>query len=688
MPASGQIIRVEAPFTGGFVDHPTNPRQASDIQDGLFPLGVLCARGGWTTRGEANSLGAGVRVYSAAENLLVGQTAADIIVSGATGKIGLATSASRTGLAAVGAPHVGPTPPHYRIGPVFNGEQLLLPADRVSPILRYAGTRVALRTFTNGIWDAAASPRARFTVTPSSGNITTADIGTYITSATEVGSRRIVGILSTTKGHLSSDFQNQAAGGHVGQGALSNVGRLGLLTLVTDRGEVSTWNSAANAITGADTLWDTSTVPGSGRPGYFGGGDVAYGDFIFPIDAGDYLRFVAISAVTSDTAISTIAQATNPPDTTNIAYRIGRPLVGDCATIHDGRLYVAGVDWAPRRLQISPALWDGESPDNGEFSISTDSGRAAFIGDVEVDCRGRINGLLSLPNGNLGVLTEQEAFIAWGQYPSINFERVGEMGNFGGYSSSAVDDRAFFAGRDGVFEFRGNTPRRISEPIKSYWNGLMSAGVESCTIQAHEDHLVVTVDCVGITRHLVYDLRRDVWCGTWSLPSTVTHLFASRVAGQPDRMLMSYDDDVPGELSTCFIDHETDNTLPSTNPPTLSATTGETVFGDVSQEKEVKWLKVAYKLRVTSGTPTFEVTAGDDPSASDPMEPALTATTGETIGSVIAEPATLPAANGNGLGERVRRFSVKFDFTPGAASTQRVVIHEIQALVKGYRFRG
>jgi hypothetical protein len=687
VPARTNLVTLQRPFTGGFCDDPRDPAQALTLVDGLFPLGVLCLRGGYTTRGETNPLGSGPVHYVA--ELIVpasGRTSADIIVADQTLGVGLATSAARKGAFNIAAPFIGSSPPAYIPLHLFNGEMLLYPQDGESPILRSAAGKVgAARTFTNA--GTAWVERTGTTVTLGglSSNLTSSDVGRFVTSRFEPGSRRLVAFQDADQGHVSSPFWiSNRAGGWV-----SDVGRLGLLTKVTDRGTVNAPNAT---ITGLGTLWATASPQDAGRPLYFGGSENADADFIMPIDAGDYGYTVPVNDVGGDTTITINVIPPVPADQTDIQYVIGRPLVGKVGCVHEGRLYTAGVLWAPRRLQVSPPLWNGETPTNDEFSFDVEVGRAAIVGDVELSTQGTITGLMSLPGGNLAVLTDVDAFVAWGQYPSLNFEHVGDMGNFGTLSFTSTDDVAFFAGRDGVYQFDGNRPRSITAArrgysgIDHYWQNLLSNGFVSCTMAVHRDHLVVTLACTGVTRHLVFDIRRQVWCGNWTLPSTVSHLSASRVAGQPDRLLMaSSAQNAIDDLSPAFVDHETDISVPSTNPGVLVAITGEQILGDVSMEKEVKWLKLAYQMVASAGTPTMTVKPGPAPSAAAALTPGPTVTTGEVIGSVTAYPQTTVGEASNGLGERIRRFNVRLDADQGSATVQRVVVHELQMEVKEYR---
>lgn len=692
MAAQTKIVRIDRPGIGGLKDDPRGPRDALELVDGIYPLGVLTERGGWGAYGASSPL-SGEYPTAVLEEIVTAsnRTESDIYVATAS-LLGLATSSLRKGIIPTTFAIPGFAQPgiHFMRG-LFNGEVLALPQDGESPIFCSAGATAdgdqALATPSIDITDSYKGRSAS-----GSSDFSSGDVGKYVFLDGAHGCRRIVSYVSAGKVVVDVAWDaSWTSGGGSESGRVSAVGVLGLHTEVTRVGTVS--HTSGNAtITGTGTKWNTAALAGQGRPLYFGGYPAGAGtDVIAPLGV-DYGTAVKIESIASDTSITTSAICPAFHATDNVDYVIGRPLVGKVACVHEGRLYTAGVRWAPRRLQISPPLWDGRTSQNGEFSYQVDIGKAMMTAYEEVpspSAAGAITGLMSLPSGNLAVLCDTEVYIGWGQYPAVSFRKQADYGCFEGRSCLAVDEGAWAAGREGVFEFNGNAPRMISGDIDRTWQKLVneggSAGPIECTLGMVQDHLFVALQTALSQTWFVWDRRSRTWCGTWSLPFNANYLYPSRVPGARDRLLMAHPDvenEGVSDLCTTITDHLTDVET-TENAGSLRMVTAVDIAGDLSQEREVKYAKVTYEV-TGSGDPVLEVTPGPD-EATPPADGILPATTAGELGEHTLYPVSTVGDTGTTLGERVRRFDLTIEHTGDAADN--VALHELELAVKEYRLR-
>lgn len=686
MPAETRILRIDRPFIGGLRDDPREIRHAARLVDGIYPLEILVERGGWTSYGEVVSGGDGRRPVAALEEIVYasGETDPDMMVAGDY-LIYLCTSPSRVGVVDTSLMMASTSSGLRFMRGLFNGEVLILPQDGETPIMCSAteldlgeGTAAVSGAIT-GVSVALSDALAGRGVTAASDSFSPNDVGKYITIEGLHGSRRITKYVSGGKVAVDEPWDAETSGD---VGRVDPVGRLGLHTEVTRLGRAQRIG-AGTTITGTGTRWATTGVGQNGTPQQTSaGGDLPHStDVIAPVGV-DYSQPLRIYEVASDTSITLQNNAAQFDASDYVDYVIGRPLVGKVACVHEGRLYTAGVAWAPRRLQISPPLWNGRTSKNGEFSYEVDIAKAMMTAYQDVPspfAAGEITGLLSLPSGNLAILSTIDVFIAWGQYPAISFRKQADVGNFSGDSCIAVDEGAWFAGPEGVFEFVGNQPRSITEGhIDSRWRRLMNEGGVSVALGFIHDHLFVAVHTDASDVTYVYDRRTRTWPGEWSLPTTITNFYASRTPGNRDRLLMTHNSTAIGDLSTTILDHETD-VEETDNLGALSATLPVDVAGALSQEREVKYAKVEYQA--VGGT--LEVSTG--PDATGPQE-TLPATTGDEIGHQTLYPISDVAdTTPSTLGVRTRRWDMTVDRVGGTPS--KVAVHEIELLVKEYRRR-
>lgn len=685
MPAETSIVRVDRPFTGGLRDAPSNQRQAAALRDGLYPLGTLVERGGWdsyayTSSGGGNPSAVWEEVLTAS-----GQTDPDVYVATAAA-LRLVTSFGRQGDVNVDnlLPLSGPGPGIHFMPGLFNGELLALPQDGETPIICTAGKLDDGEGSTSGFLTSAqvslTDSTGGLVVSAGSGQFSSNDVGRYIWLEGLHGYRRIAQYVSGGKVVVDAVWDASVAST---SGRVRAAGNLGLHTLVTDLGSTSRVGSGTT-ITGSNTRWNSSAVPGSGRPGYAGAYQLYQGtDIIEPVGV-DYGTPLRINSISSDTSLETADAAAEFASSGAVQYVIGRPLVGKVAAVHEGRLYAAGVKWAPRRLQLSPALWNGRTSKNGEFSYEVEIGRATIVASIDVGgsgASGAITGLLSLPSGNLAILCDSEVYILWGQYPAASVRKIKDYGNFDGLSCVTVDDGAWMAGPQGVFEFAGNEPRSITEGhIDATWRRLMAEGGATACLGVIHDHLFVKVTTDLSDTTLVWHRPSRTWCGEWTLPDSIRAFYSSRRPGGPDRLLMAYDDPEVADLSTTIVDEDTPVEV-TTNRGSLLARTPFDVAGSLSVEREVKYAKVEHQV-VGSGA-TIEITTGPDGSNE---QGSMGPTTGEEIASATFYPVTeVGDTTPSTLGQRTRRFDLTLERVGGNPTV--TAVHELELLVKEYRHR-
>lgn len=700
MPAETKVVRVTNPFTGGLRDQPTSANQALELVDALYQLGVCSARGGCDFHGEANPLPTSP-LQDVLEDIITagGETTPDIVVAGSTGVIGLATDVSRFGAISLTTPFAGGTFGGYRfMRGLLHGQILAFPQDGESPILRFAGNIRGDDTYgAGGSW---LKTDDKLSLPSLSRAIVSGDIGRYVTDRYNHGSRRIIAQLS------ASDVQIEVPWGVANStsegGWVTSFGHMGLYTKVTDRGKATLTALGLTVQGNVSTKWDTDGAD-YGRPGYFNGQFNAYVDKIAPIDANDYGEVAAIESVTdSDTLV--LGQNASAFSASACDYVITRPLVGKWGFLHKDRLYTGGVRWAPRRMQISPPLWDGATSENGEFSYAVDIGRAHQTAYLEVPnpfTPGELVGGCSLPDGNGLVLSTTDAHIFWGEYPSISTQRIATFGAFSARSLVCVDGFVFFAGPTGVYEVRGNSAVSITDNhIQQTWTTLVQTARENSgfdprvVLGFYDGHLVVSTsydDETTIERVLVYDTGTRTWVGDWTIPAA-RGFWQTRVPGQKARLLAvgsGYLNTVPepqvADIGPAFVAH-TENITGRSFPGSFHARTPLEIAGNLSREREVKYGKVSYELAAASGNPGLTATFG--PNASAPQDTYPSTTAGEPSDG-ISFPQTGSGFPSGNLGERTYEFDATYDLAAGETDTiNRLVIREVEFLVKEYRLRG
>ncbi len=686
------LVRVDRPFTGGLKDDPTRPGDAAELDDALFPLGIACERGGFTGTGETVASSGCVRPWEE----IIGAGAAegaeptpDILVAGPT-TVTIATNSSRDiNLFLSDSWDCDGNDQGFRIMPgTFNGEVLILPLDGLSPIMTYAGQI----TVTSSIQDTAVVTTKGSTITGMA-SMFPEWVGAYIYMGSAHGCRRIVGYINDTTALVDVPWDHTLS---ASTGRIMPMGVLNLFAQVAKSGK-ATKNGTTTTVTGTGTRWDD-----------FPQGEVGVHeptatnrevtDYIAPIGV-DYGTPLPVTDVVSATSLT--VGGTTPPTwgASAVDYVVGRHMPGRVACVHKATLYTAGYRAFPGRLYHSPPRWDSRQAKNLEFSYDVEIGKAMMMAYTDVPdpfTVHEITGLLSLPSGNLGVLCSSGTYVAWGQHPSLSVEKTSDYGNISPESTLIAEGGAWMAGPEGVFEFGGqNSPRPISGDIDRRYRAFASSRANPTTSIAlgyFDGHLIVSVvRAPADGKTFVWDIRRRVWCGEWSLgivggyyystaPQPTGHAFGVDARTAPARLLAGRYGTQVDDLSTAFVDHQTPMTV-TDNPGAFRAKTPIDFTGDLSREREVKYLKVQHQMTGADGG--ADVIPGPDGTVSAMT---LTQTTGAQVASRIAFPDSALGGSVNTLGQRTNRFDV--EVTRNAGTITKFAVHELEVEVKQYRHRG
>jgi hypothetical protein len=223
---------------------------------------------------------------------------------------------------------------------------------------------------------------------------------------------------------------------------VTNFGYMNLSTLVTDKGTVS---SSGTTVTGKGTDWQ-------------GGLDAVDGYILYGVDwicGANATTWYGVNTVTDDNTLDVIVGS---PGLSDSNYVVGRPLSGHIACVHAGRLWVAGVAWAPNRLQVTPVAHNLNDVFNGVDSSTTDPDNALIVESVDIPD----------PNspGSSPLVGERprstprsagpDAYIVYGEWPSIQVTKLGEDIGCVDFRGVTFHDNVFYwAGLEGVLVYAG-----------------------------------------------------------------------------------------------------------------------------------------------------------------------------------------------------------------------------------------
>jgi hypothetical protein len=607
-------------------------------EDMILTEDVPRERGGYTTAGALAPLGSPDNLISVRAVQFTAGGTVDLVVTDAIGRIGLATSGNSGASVFI----AGTWLPRC----FYNGELLLCPQNGKGSILRFAGYRAPTLVAAAG------------TVSTTAGQTTVTGVGTTFTTQAPVGSylslpaagliARVVIVESNTRLSVAHPIPFTLAG--VAWGA-NVVGVVGLHTRVHDAG-TATFTNASAAVAGQGSRWVN---------GAFGQGVVGAGDSISK--ATGQTTAVAISAVGSDVGITLTANWSEATATaTN--YLVSRPLVGRDACAHAGRLWVTGVDWAPRRVYISPREYGLGVQWNEVDAFATNLGAAREMDYVDVPSAytpGRIEAILPSPHGVLAIATEG-VYLLTGELPNVSVRLLDEgTGCIDVRSAFTLDGIAYWAGREGIYRFRGGQVENLLlDKRQKRWMHLIDdpnfAGFVA--MGAVREHLIVGFNPNAPSETWAYDIRREAWLGTWNLtngPPVYIHSAAPAGASREAYMVDNTSTRNVYALSTAVVLRG--NATVTTNPGTLNFRTGTNLLGSQTEMRRPVDMKVVYALsagtmRVSTIVDGSTKTDVDLPTAANP-----------TTTRIRVKTAT---GTTSGLGTKGRAFALQFARVTGS----------------------
>lgn len=512
-------VSLPNPFTGGWVTDKTpeelGPDEAVDLQDASWvsgrcgsrnALGLITPASGL---GSANALsGALLWVTAAGQRRLVATNAT-------TNTVGYFTSWGEGSATAAAVTAAIPSSLRYDPVATYQDEVILAPAldggalDRKN--LRWYGQNTTGLVATGG--SVTITSGSDVVVGAGSNFTTQARVGCYLQiyfNDFTIGQFRITAIESATIIRVAHkvDFTQGGIGW-----ACAAFGEVGLHTKVTDYGRAST---AASTVTGTATT-------------YLTGIDRARSADMIGLKKVGATLSTERNYVSGNPASDTTLTLNNAPGAAwaSNEHVVARPLVGGIIAVHSGRLWAAGVPWAPRRVQVTPPVYGLGNAFNGVDS-STDNFMAAVVAESfevpSADAPGSIVGLASLPEpGPLWIGATDACYIAYGEWPSVSVTKLGvDIGCLSRASYAARRDGVAWAGADGIFMYRPGggvddlTDGRMNRQWRKTIRDLTNAGGIAPPV------LVAMIDgylFVGLPSNetWVCEIEKRRWC-KWTVP--------------------------------------------------------------------------------------------------------------------------------------------------------------------------
>lgn len=544
-----RAVTVQAPFTDGLVTdvpaHLLGPRMASQAENMIVIDGVARRRRGWkfTTGSIAAAMAAAIDGIRGVDFSLASTSRRAVTTQSGTFDESAGTNAIQA--------HGNTASAAYDIYPrcVYRDELILCHAGGQRGIIRYAGA--GYNDGTNSSWArsvtqinasgssdrptvamSSTSGQATFTYTLPVGNPAgLAELATLVNSAgagwflnwdgnsAPIFAAKIANVFSTSNGTL---LQAIATGGSWSQ-INANV-----LTFGTAYPAVSVYGAgsatiSSNTATGVGTEWLNGDWGGVDvGPG---GGDNSGRGSILITDGTTYYHR-AISAVSSDTALTTIAA---PDIASEAQYHITRSLPFADACVWKRSLIGTGVVQYPNRVYICPPDWDLESPPGSvpplrmEAASFNNTDANYFLVDF-VDVPSTVDtdacvAVLPTP-GPLLVLKKDSCHGIYGDYPSFS-QALLRRGAGCIDMRSTVDCRwgQFWAGREGIYWFTTSQGLRdiTADRINGTWRDLVATYYgESgfyCAMGQSGEKLFVSIGDATAGKTLCFDVQRQRWDG-------------------------------------------------------------------------------------------------------------------------------------------------------------------------------
>ncbi len=538
-----QALTYQSPGVGGMVtDEPPHRLKAGQspyMRNVILTRQVAAERNGWGRTGATNPFGAGAAGQIEGAMAVQFDQASDAVTIVITqeGKYGRVVPSSSSLTDSLNLTAALPRA-------FYQGEVIFCPTDGISPIRRGANSWAARQTMAGHMILTKGSNLVSGGGGPNF--LTTAPVGSYVPLGDYPARARVVSVQSNSV--MSIDTPAPETLNTISESA--PFGLIGLATEVTRQGEASL--TSFTTLAGTGTGW-TLTRRGVGR--------VAIGDGIAPVTGAT--REVRVAAVNSDTSITTTtANSSWLGDWTIRPTVIYRPLVGREACVHNNSLFVAGVQWAPRRLYVLPAGKPLGQVFNDEDSYDVNRGAARLAKFTDVpgpDTAGHIEALLSSP-GPLLVLGTDGAYGNFGFYPDDQIELMADgAGCLDLRSACSGEPGQAWCGPEGIYLYRRGRIEDLTEGRRNReWRRLMNARDKANSYVCagfYGDKLVVAVtDGPGRTVKVQDYLQAESTSQTWSYDFGVEawdglhsgirarYLATSQLPGQSDELFMVSDE--------------------------------------------------------------------------------------------------------------------------------------------------
>lgn len=497
---------------------------------------------------------------------------------------------------------------------VYRDEVLICSQGGLVPLVRYAGGRADVTITIAGITVAGNST---LTATP------TADLNLPVGQYARLG-RRTVGTLSNPLSYarvLSAaattvTIEDMRASLVQTMATTTSVrgGRTAPVVAIYNAGTVSIVGATSIA-TGSGTRWEGALSNESD-----------FATHLSPVGmlvnaAGTYRSYdVDDTVVPTDTSLRVYGA-----DGTNLNYALTARCPFKDVCVHNERLYGVGVAQYPSRVYVGPAGWDMAYPPGATLPFDptvefTSTNPQDFLLDfIDVPSpfdSDEVVAILATAGPRI-VLKTKAVYRLDGEPPYLQPTlMVGGDGCIDIRSAISVPEGAFWAGREGVYQYTGGTyPRNLMGGwMVSEWRALVQAGVDTCTLGTDGRFLIVsikTADAAQQKRTYLYDLQLQRW-----MPEITNihprHIFTTRISDEITQML-AVDDAYSGKILN--IRPALDLTGPARDEvgtgPNFRLQTGEGLVANDGIDGESRVLEVAVNasVRDPAATTTLAVKA-------------------------------------------------------------------------------
>ena len=635
---------IARPFAGGYKsdapDYALNPNECAYAQDVIAPLGIARQRWGWEYDAESVSAAALHGVWRASYPIPSTKSTVASDVSGYIYKVNYGSSPTTL--------WNNPLSSGSQWVPrcVYNGDLILCAQDGFTPLIRYAGSSLAIGSGWGGGLGVGWSMAAGSSVAN----------GTFISAGAEKSSffnslfpgvanptmslhvlEEVVGMTSTA---LSLDGVRNAGASTSGTGTMASnyVGPIGFAFPA-----VSVYSSGTlTACTSGSTSY---TFSGTSFPSVNNIAPASDALLVVNTTAGSPHMMVDVVSASG----TSITGGTSDKTLANTMYHLQRRLPFKDATVHKNSLWGCGVSEYPNRVYVGAPGWNLGIPpgaidpfdpinahtltDISDFQMGTIDVPSPLDGDPVV-------AVLST-GGPLLVLKGSAVYGVFGTYPS--FEQT-LLANGAGCvdlrSAVSSDGIAYWAGRDGIYSYAGagQVQNLTGGKIQREWQALMRGYVTDSYVSAGvvAGFLVVSVGGLdsGSTgsarigpdsanpseRTFIYDLRQQVWTGRMS-NFTVRAMQTARVANENPALFAASDDHlgdildatpvVTGTKCTIRDSQKFDSADPTDaggTGPELTAWSSASLAQSVGIEGEARMLDLAIHTNLyDASTPTTQL---------------------------------------------------------------------------------